>query len=109
MSRLTLTLAAVLAAAALGGGAHADTVADTADSHCYVPYAEFEQVVPHLDLLSCPEGVGSEDEFCRLGLSGETVYLYRFEIGTSEDCLVGVDSYRLADFIARFGPRYEAP
>ncbi|HLB07577.1 MAG TPA: hypothetical protein VJN41_07785 [Alphaproteobacteria bacterium] len=98
--RPSSVLLAALMIGSLGSRVHAE-------ERCYVPYAEFEGVMPHIDLMVCPPSVmGSEAEFCRLGVAGETIYVYRFAIGETEDCLIAVEAYRAADFFAQNGSRY---
>jgi hypothetical protein len=72
---------------------------------CFVPYAEFEKTVPHVDLEACPGEAGASKEaaFCRLGLEGDHVRVYRFRFGTEDACLERIDSYAYTEFVARFG------
>lgn len=84
--------------------------ASLADPACFVPYRDFEEAVPHMDLEACPGGVPSPEEgFCRLGLRGDTALLYVFRHIGGEPCLVRIDTLPFSDFIARFGPTYERP
>lgn len=76
---------------------------------CFVPYSEFEEAVPHVDLATCPgEAASADDEFCRLAVTGDLVHVYRFRHSQDDACLEQVESLPFADFAARYGTRYTA-
>lgn len=88
----------------LGAGAPA-----FAAKQCYFSYAEFEKAVPHFDLQACPGTPMAADKgFCRLGLDGTDVRVYRFVFVEKESCLERIEIVPFADFIKRFGISYEA-
>lgn len=82
----------------------ASTYADT----CFVSYAQYEAAVPHFDIHTCPDPKFEKDKgFCRLGLEGDRVLVYHFEMGDNASCLVAVDKYKFKEFVKKFGARYK--
>ena len=64
-----------------------------AASDCPVPYSEFEENIPHIDMAECPNNKpDSEDGFCRLVMDGKHGYIYAFRYTDDEPCLF--DTYR---------------
>lgn len=96
--------AAVLAGLPLAGAAAAERA-------CFIPYAGFEEKVPHLDIEVCPgrAALRPEEGFCRIGLQGAEVLVYLFRHMEGEPCLAAVDRYAVNDFVARFGANYTKP
>ena len=96
--RLSIAAAASLVSA---GSAHAA-------KQCYFGYAEFEKAVPHFDVQSCPgTPIASDKGFCRLGLDGTTVRVYRFMFVDKEACLETIETIPFTEFTQRFGTTYE--
>lgn len=94
---------AAAALALLAGAARAEKA-------CFIPYAGFEERVPHLDIETCPgHQVKPEEGFCRIALSGSSVQIYLFRQMEGEPCLAAVDRYEFNDFVARFGANYTKP
>ena len=75
-----------------------------AEPDCWVSYEAFEEHVPHIDIRRCPED-HIENGFCRLVMDGEKVHIYYFSFKGSL-CLYDQRSYRLTEFLKRFGPTY---
>jgi hypothetical protein len=60
---------------------------------CPVPYSEFEENIPHIDMAECPNNKpDSELGFCRLVMDGDDGYIYAFLYTDDEPCLF--DTYR---------------
>lgn len=81
------------------------------DEVCWVSYDDFERMVPHTDLLTCPkEDIASQDGFCRLNIVGDTVTIYQFEAGPDDEfCLMRGRGYQLESFLKRYGSHYTVP
>ncbi len=75
-----------------------------ASPQCWVPYEEFEEHVPHVDLRRCPED-NIENGFCRLVVDGDKVHIYYFSF-EGDICLYDQRSYVFSKFLKRFGPTY---
>lgn len=81
MSRLYKSAATGLLAAAM-------SAAPVWAQDCPVPYSEFEDNIPHLDLPECPNKKPSPDTaFCRLVMDGDDAYVYVFSFTDDEPCL----------------------
>lgn len=75
-----------------------------APQSCWVPYAEFEGHVSHIDAEDCPPGFGPEGEgFCRIAIQQDSITLYTFQEVGGQPCLVGVRRMDLAYFLSRYG------
>lgn len=73
-------VAAALAAALFAG--------PVAAQDCPVPYSEFEENIPHVDLAVCPRRNPDPDSgFCRLVMDGDAAYVYVFTFTEDEPCL----------------------
>lgn len=98
----------ILRLAAAAGAAAAMAASASAAKQCFFGYAEFEKAVPHFDVQACP-GVpmASGKGFCRLGLDGTTVRVYRFVFVEKEACLETIEVLPFAEFTQRFGTTYE--
>ena len=84
------------------------TAAARADEFCYLPYEQFEDLIPHFDIETCPDPKFPSDQgFCRLGLDGTIVLVYHFRLGENADCLAAIDTYSFRDFHRRFGSTYK--
>ena len=70
---------------------------------CEIPYSEFEEAIPHIDIVSCPNNIGiSEDAgFCRLVLNGQDAYVYGFKFTEDEACLSQVRKTSLAKYLLK--------
>lgn len=94
MRRLIMTLTLVAGFMPLWSGAQAQ--------QCPVPYSEFEQNIPHIDMAECPKNrPDSELGFCRLVLEGDDAYIYTFLYTDDEPCLSAIKSARKADYLMR--------
>lgn len=104
--------AAALAALALAAPTASAQQATAAAESCRIPYAAFEESVPHLDLESCPTaptGAGAEEAFCRLVVTGDRFTVYEFRPRAGGPCFSGVQSLSAADFLARHGVTAAGP
>lgn len=69
---------------------------------CPVPYSEFEQNIPHIDMAQCPKNrPDSELGFCRLVMDGDDAYIYTFLYTDEEPCLSAIKDARKADYLMR--------
>ena len=68
---------------------------------CEIPYSEFEEAIPHIDIVNCPNNIGiSEDAgFCRLVLDGQDAYVYGFKFTEDEACLSKVRKASLSKYL----------
>lgn len=81
----------------LAGPAFAETPAT-----CWVPYAEFEGHVRHIDAEACPPGGPAEGEgFCRLAIFQDGITVYEFREVGGQPCLTAARRMDLTDFLAR--------
>jgi hypothetical protein len=82
------------------GFALAVTSPASAAEHCPVPYSEFEENIPHIDMLACPKHSPNEDTgFCRLVMEGEKVFVYSFHYTDEEPCLVAIEKAKKATYL----------
>ena len=83
----------------------------SAGEQCWVSYDDFERMVPHTDLLTCPSDKISPDVgFCRLSLNGDTVTIYQFKFAEDDVlCLARARGYDVESFLQRYGTRYAIP
>ena len=70
---------------------------------CDIPYSEFEEAIPHIDIVNCPNDIGITEEsgFCRLVLSGQDAYVYGFKFTADEACLSQVRKTSLSTYLLR--------
>ena len=70
---------------------------------CEIPYSEFEEAIPHIDIVNCPNNIGiSEDVgFCRLVLNGQDAYVYGFKFTEDEACLSQVRKTSLSKYLLK--------
>ena len=70
---------------------------------CEIPYSEFEEAIPHIDIVNCPNNIGiSEDAgFCRLVLDGQDAYVYGFKFTEDEACLSKVRKASLSKYLLK--------
>ena len=75
----------------------------SAASACDIPYSEFEEAIPHIDIVNCPNNIGiSEDAgFCRLVLNGQDAYVYGFKFAEDEACLSKVRKTSLSRYLLK--------
>lgn len=67
---------------------------------CPVPYSEFEENIPHIDMAECPKNKpDSEVGFCRLVMDGDDAYVYAFLYTDDEPCLSDIRKARKADYL----------
>ena len=65
---------------------------------CPVPYSEFEENIPHIDMAECPKNKpDSELGFCRLVLDGDDAYVYAFLYTDDEPCLADIKRAKKSD------------
>ena len=79
---------------------------------CWLPYAGFEERVPHLDLDRCPgDDPKAGEGFCRIVLQGNEVFIYAFrqDDAAGGPCLVRVQRQDFNSFVALNGTTYRAP
>ncbi|MEO0939794.1 MAG: hypothetical protein AAFY38_16700 [Pseudomonadota bacterium] len=53
-----------------------------------MPYAVFEEAVPHMDLASCPPALPQTDSFCRVSLSHHAAHVFAFSL-SGDSPLIG--------------------
>ena len=69
-------------------------------AECLVPYSEFEENIPHIDMAECPKNrPDSELGFCRLVMDGDDAYVYAFLYTDDEPCLSDIRRARKADYL----------
>lgn len=69
-------------------------------SACPVPYSEFEENIPHIDLAECPKNnPNADDGFCRLVMDGDDAYVYAFVYTDDEPCLSGIKKARKSTYL----------
>ncbi len=69
-------------------------------AECPVPYSEFEENIPHIDLIECPKNKpDSELGFCRLVMDGDDAYVYVFLYTDDDSCLNDIRRARKADYL----------
>ena len=69
-------------------------------AECPVPYSEFEENIPHIDMAECPKNrPDSERGFCRLVMDGDGAYVYAFLYPVDEPCLSDIRRARKADYL----------
>ncbi len=80
--------------------------------HCWVPYAGFEERVPHLDIMRCPgDDPAPGDGHCRLVLQGGEVFIYYFrqDAAAGGPCLIRIQRQDFNSFAALHGTTYREP
>jgi hypothetical protein len=71
-------------------------------AQCPVPYPEFEENIPHLDLAECPKNKpDSERGFCRLVLDGDDAYIFTFLYTDDEPCLFDTHRAKKNDYLMK--------
>ncbi|MDB2430762.1 hypothetical protein N9W81_00430 [Alphaproteobacteria bacterium] len=69
-------------------------------AECPVPYSEFEENIPHIDMAACPDNKpDSEDGFCRLVMDGKRAYIYAFLYTDDEPRLFDTYSAKKIDYL----------
>ena len=69
-------------------------------AECPVPYSEFEENIPHIDMAECPKNrPDSELGFCRLVMDGDDAYVYVFLYTDDDSCLNDIRRARKADYL----------
>lgn len=69
---------------------------------CPVPYSEFEENIPHIDMAECPSNKpDSELGFCRLVMDGAEAYVYAFHYTDDEPCLIGIKRAKKPDYLMK--------
>ena len=67
---------------------------------CPVPYSEFEENIPHIDMPECPDNKpDSELGFCRLVMDGNKAFTYAFLYTDDEPCLSDIRRTKKRDFL----------
>jgi len=75
-----------------------------AQEACHLSYMQFEDEVPHLDALACPDGKpAAEEGFCRYGIDEDEITIYRFAYRGDDSCMTAADTMDIGDFLERFG------
>jgi hypothetical protein len=80
------TALTLCAAPALASNVDMPRATPVATAACPMGYAQFEHLVPHLDMAECPSDLAAENRFCRLAVSAEQAVVFVFDYDT--DCLV---------------------
>lgn len=71
-------------------------------AQCPVPYSEFEENIPHLDLAECPNNKpDSEQGFCRLVLDGDDAYIFTFLYTDDAPCLFDTHRAKKNDYLMK--------
>lgn len=69
---------------------------------CPVPYSEFEDNIPHIDMAECPGQKPHPDKgFCRLVMDGDDAYVYAFTFTDDEPCLSGINKAKKSTYLMR--------
>jgi hypothetical protein len=79
---------------------------------CWLPYAGFEERVPHLDIERCPgDDPKPAEGFCRIAIQGNEVFIYAFrqDEQAGGPCLVRVHRQDFNSFVALHGTTYRTP
>ena len=82
---LVVAMLALCAVAALAVNPETPRVTPVAAA-CAMAYAQFQHLVPHLDLANCPAQLAAEGRFCRLAVGAEQAMVFAFDDDT--DCIV---------------------
>ena len=79
------------------------SISSSATFACDIPYSEFEEAIPHIDIINCPNDIGiSEDSgFCRLVLNGKDAFVYGFKFTEDEACLSQVRKASLSKYLLK--------
>jgi hypothetical protein len=81
-------------------------------AQCWLPYAGFEERVPHLDLDRCPgDDPKPAEGFCRIAIQGNDVFIYVFrqDEQAGGPCLARVHRLDFNSFVALHGTTYRTP
>lgn len=71
-----------------------------AAANCPVPYSEFEENIPHIDMVECPDNKpNDENGFCRLVMDGQRAYVYAFLYTDDEPCLSDIKRADKSDYL----------
>lgn len=99
MSRLTLlTLCIGLCGLPALASTTAKSTSTAAGHECAMSYALFEYATPHVDLATCPEGMGHGDgAFCRASVANDMLHVYAFE-AEGFQCLLEMRSFEPPEF-----------
>jgi hypothetical protein len=79
---------------------------------CWLPYAGFEETVPHINLARCPGADLDQAEWvCRIVLRGDEamVYFFKHDAAAGIPCLVRVLRQDFNSFAALHGTTYREP
>ena len=99
LTKITLALASLFCG--LTPIASMATPPDGYSGDCAVTYSEFEEAIPHIDMLTCPEvmGISDDDGFCRVVFEGNQPFVYGFEYGEDDACLTTLREVPLSGFL----------
>ena len=77
-------------------------VAPALASDCTITYSEFEDNIPHVDLMICPNSKPDEDTgFCRLAFNGKSATIFVFHYGEDDSCLADVKVMPVRNFLTK--------
>ena len=79
------------------------SLATSATIACDIPYSEFEEAIPHIDIANCPTDTDITEDtgFCRLVLSGRDAYVYGFKFTEDDACLFWVGETPLSKYLLK--------
>ncbi len=73
-----------------------------AGEQCPVPYSEFEEAIPHIDMPACPDNLPNKDKgFCRLVMQGAEAFVYSFHYTDEDPCLVSIQKAKKSTYLRR--------
>ena len=89
--------------AAMGFGLIVTAVTTAALANdCTVTYSDFEDNIPHVDLMTCPNNKPDEDTgFCRLAFNGKSATIFVFHYGEDDSCLADVKVMPVRNFLTK--------
>ena len=71
-------------------------------SDCTVTYSEFEDNIPHVDLMTCPNNKPDDDTgFCRLAFNGKSATIFVFHYGEDDSCLADIKVMPVRHFLTK--------
>ena len=69
---------------------------------CTVTYSDFEDNIPHVDLMTCPNNKPDDDTgFCRLAFNGKSATIFVFHYGEDDSCLADVKVMPVRNFLTK--------
>ena len=69
---------------------------------CQITYTDFEDGIPHVDLMTCPDNKPDDETgFCRLAFDGKSATIFVFHYGADDACLADVKHRPVRNFLTK--------